>query len=240
MTPSLAIVLPVRRDSERVPDKMLRPFAGSTLFAICLDKLESFKASVYVAAHEAEFLTIARDRKFRVIERSRESVSSEDPRVIHAYMSRMTESHILFVNACNPMLTVESISSAIDIFTRRISPGLAHGAFSVKRCPQLVFDQQQRRVNAAPDVYNSKFRPPCFVGADALVLFPRQRFLETGQLWTFSAGDPEFLICDEVESIDVNSELDFEIAESVFQRRLATRNAERASLPPSVPVRPRF
>jgi CMP-N-acetylneuraminic acid synthetase len=204
---------------------MLRPFAGSTLFEICLDKLEPFKPSAYVAAHEPEFLTLARDRGFRTIERSRESVTSEDPAVIHAYMKAMSESHIMFVNACNPMLRVESIANAVDMFERKVVAGTADGAFSVKRCSQIVFDQQQRRVNAAPDGYNSKFRPPCFLGADALVMFPRERFLETGQLWTFTPGDPEFLIFDELESLDVNSELDFEIAEGVFQRRLATRSA---------------
>jgi CMP-N-acetylneuraminic acid synthetase len=123
------------------------------------------------------------------------------------------------------MLRVESIANALDVFDRRISRGVAHGAFSVKQCSAIVFDQQQRRVSAAPDGYNSKFRPPCYLGADALVLFPRERFLETGQLWTFSAGDPEFLVFDELESLDVNSELDFEIAESVFKRRLVCRTA---------------
>jgi CMP-N-acetylneuraminic acid synthetase len=221
MTPQLAIILPARRDSERVPNKMLRPFAGSTLFEICLDKLEPFKASAYVAAHDAEFLAMAATRGFRVIRRSRESVTSEDPRVIHAYMREMRESHILFVNACNPLLRVDSIAAAVTLFENRIVPGTAHGAFSVKRCSHIVFDQQQRRVSASPDGYNSKFRPPCYLGADALVLFPRERFLETGQLWTFTPGDPEFLMFDEIESLDVNTELDFEIAETVFQRRMA-------------------
>lgn len=225
MRPTLAILLPARRDSERVRNKMLRPFAGSTLFEICLDKLEGFKAATYVAAHEPEFLTIARERGFRTIERSRESVTSEDPSVIHAYMTAMSESHIMFVNACNPMLRVESIADAVEMFERKVVPGTVHGAFSVKRCSQIVFDQQRRRVNAAADGYNSKFRPSCYLGADALVMFPRERFLETGQLWTFTPGDPEFLIFDELESLDVNSELDFEIAEGVFQRRLATRGA---------------
>jgi CMP-N-acetylneuraminic acid synthetase len=227
MPSSLAIVLPVRRDSERVPNKLLRSFAGSTLFDICLDKLEPFKAQTYVAAREDEFLAAARGRQFRVIERTIESATSEQPRVIHGYLEGMTESHVLFVNACNPLLRTESIARAIAAFTDRIAAGSAHGLFSVRTCPYLVFDQQGRRVSAGEaEQYNSKFRPPCHIGADGLVLFPRRRFLETGQLWSFTPGDPEFLVVDEAEALDVNTELDFEIAEAVFERR--NRRSERA------------
>jgi CMP-N-acetylneuraminic acid synthetase len=218
MTTDLALILPVRRDSERVPNKMLRPFAGSTLYDIALEKLEPFKAIAYVAAHETEFLRAAANRGFRLIERSAESVTSEQPREIHRYMETMTESHILFVNACNPLLRHESIARAIDIFDRSIASGTAHGVFSVQQCTKIVFDQERRRVHSGREMYNSKLRPPCYLGADALALFPRQRFLETGQLWTFSPGDPEFIVLDDVESIDVNTELDFEFAERVTER----------------------
>lgn len=220
MRANLAVVLPVRRESGRTRNKMLRPFAGSTLFEICLDKLEGFKAVTYVAAHEPEFLVPARSRGFRVIERTLESVTSEEPRIIHRYMEGMTESHVLFVNACSPLLRPDSIAAAIEIFERRIVPGHAAGAFSVTRCPHIVFDQERRRVATTPDGYNSKFRLPCYIGADALVLFPRQRFLDTAQLWTFTPGDPEFVILDEIEALDVNTELDFEIADAVATRRL--------------------
>ena len=79
----IAFIVQARLNSQRVPRKMIKPFAGSNLFGIVLDKLltsdiipsENIIASVYEEElfHEANI-----KRNIRTFQRSYESANNDN------------------------------------------------------------------------------------------------------------------------------------------------------------------
>ncbi len=63
---SIAIIVQARLNSQRVPQKMIRPFAGTTLFDIVLDKvkeaLPSNQNNIWASVYEPELVDIAKSK----------------------------------------------------------------------------------------------------------------------------------------------------------------------------------
>src|SRR6056300_2105172 len=78
-----AFIVQARLNSQRVPQKMIRPFAGSNLFGIILDKLLSSKVipsdQIYASVHEEElFFEANTKRNIRTYQRSYESANNDN------------------------------------------------------------------------------------------------------------------------------------------------------------------
>ena len=62
MDKDISIVVQSRLNSQRIPGKMLKPFSGTTLVDILLDKLTNLNSidysKVYFCAHEEELLIL--------------------------------------------------------------------------------------------------------------------------------------------------------------------------------------
>ncbi len=70
----VAFIVQARLGSQRVPQKMIRPFAGTTLLDIMLDKLTNKSTiipnnNIFLSAHEKELKTIGDkyDLKYQLI-----------------------------------------------------------------------------------------------------------------------------------------------------------------------------
>ena len=70
----VAIIVQARLNSERVPKKMIRPFAGSTLVDIFCEKIKNSKTikkeNFYLSVYEKELLNIANKHGIQVFHRS--------------------------------------------------------------------------------------------------------------------------------------------------------------------------
>src|SRR3990167_2961747 len=76
----LCVIVQSRLNSERVPRKMLRPFAGTTLFDNVLDiiqKTKLAKTTFYVSVYEQELKDIANNKGIKIFNRSEKSAESE-------------------------------------------------------------------------------------------------------------------------------------------------------------------
>src|SRR6056300_1053157 len=79
----IAFIVQARLNSQRVPQKMVKPFAGSNLFGIILDKLLSSKIipsdNIYASVHEEElFYEANTKRNIRTFQRSYESANNDN------------------------------------------------------------------------------------------------------------------------------------------------------------------
>jgi len=78
----IAFIVQSRLNSERVPRKMVRPFAGTTLFDLVLDKLIQCEAipngNIYASVHEEELRNIAAGKDVRIYHRSYESANNDN------------------------------------------------------------------------------------------------------------------------------------------------------------------
>ena len=70
-----------RKLSRRCPNKMLRPFADTTLTDIVLKKLATFGENSFFAGYEGEFKEKCEDIGVRFVQRTKESVSIDEPQI---------------------------------------------------------------------------------------------------------------------------------------------------------------
>ena len=79
---NVAIIVQARLNSQRVPQKMIRDFAGTTLFDVVLDKLiEAFphsKEHIWASVYEDELLSIAENKGVNIFYRSKESANNDN------------------------------------------------------------------------------------------------------------------------------------------------------------------
>lgn len=212
---SVAVFTFARKHSQRCRDKMLRPFAGTTLTDICLSKFARLEYPTFLAAHEPEFRDKCRTHDVSFVQRDAHQVQIDGPLVeILAFLHEVDYDHLLLVNACLPMLRIDTVESFLD-------DCIEHGnrpAFAVIRKRNFFVDEQKRPLNfdITKKSLNTKEVPPVLEFAHALYFFDRRYLLETGMYWDWSevrlieAGS-------HIELIDVDTEEEFTVAEAVYR-----------------------
>lgn len=217
---SIALTVPVRKNSQRVPNKLLRSFADSSLFEIYLDKLEgTLKKYVYVVAYEQEFIDIAKRRGFKIQRRSEESANGETSPVIHSYLKDMDEEIILMCTACCPLMKVSTLKKILEITEEKKNDPLFYGLITVKTCSNVIWDSTGNPVNKDVRLFNTKLRKDLYIETSSIFVYRRKRFLDLGCYWDFSGPkDPSLFVIDPRESLDIDTLFDFEITEILYKR----------------------
>ncbi len=219
---NIAVVLPVRKNSERVTEKMLRPFAGRSLFHICLEKLAWLKEqgkSVFVAAYDEEFKRAARDMGVSVIDRSEASANSEDDPEAYEFLNDINHEWICLVSACVPMLDKGTMLEFMEFFEYLTSSGRpGSGVVAVTDLRRYIWDQREdlSMVNLNPGDGNSKRMHCLFPCANALYGFSRKTYLgEPYKYWPGQQPIPH--IIDDVEAFDIDTKKQFGAAEAIYR-----------------------
>ena len=121
----IAFIVQARLNSQRVPRKMIKPFAGTNLFGIILDKLltsdvipsENIIASVY---EEELFHEANTKRNIRTFERSYESANNDnDLRKIYEWHDNLPHKYVVLISGCNPLLSVSTIDSFVNAYVNQ-------------------------------------------------------------------------------------------------------------------------
>jgi molybdopterin-guanine dinucleotide biosynthesis protein A len=207
-----------RMQSQRCPNKMLRPFGDTTLTDIVLEKLATVGRKGYAtfyAGHEEAFAERARAHGVPFVRRSLHSVTIDGPILeILGFLREVPHDYVLLVSGCLPFLRVETILEFLEARARHpLAP-----AFSV-RCQRHHFvDEDRRAVNfdLAQKTLNTKTVRPLYELVDALYFFDRTFFLAEGRYWDWA--QVEFVeMADKYELLDIDTEEDFRVAEAVWR-----------------------
>ena len=78
---NIAFLVQARLNSERIPKKMIKPFNGTTLTDLILQKLTNSSipnSQIYLAAHESELIKIAKKYPINIFKRSYESANVDN------------------------------------------------------------------------------------------------------------------------------------------------------------------
>ena len=207
-----------RTQSQRCPNKMLRPFGDTTLTDIVLEKLAAVGRKGYetfYAGHEDAFAERARAHGVPFVRRSLHSASIDGPIVeILGFLHEVPHDYVLLVSGCLPFLRVETILGFLEARGR----GPLGPAFSV-RCQRHHFvDEHRKAVNfdLAQKTLNTKTVRPLYELVDALYFFDRTFFLAEGRYWDWAQVElvdmPE-----KYELLDIDTEEDFRVAEAVWR-----------------------
>lgn len=203
-----------RTQSARVPNKMLRPFADTTLVDIALAKLKTFAPDAFFAGFEAEFRDKCDRHGVRFVQREAQSINIDGPITdILSFLRTVDAKYFLLVSACNPFLRVEQINR----FLAECKAGGCRPAISVK-CHRKHFvtpDARGLNFSLETKTLNNKTVQPVFELVDGLYFFEKDFFFSQGTYWRWN--DVRFLdAAGDDLLIDVDTEADFAAAQALW------------------------
>ena len=219
--PRVVALVPMRHQSERVPGKNYRLFAGKPLFhhVICALLGCTSIAQVVIdtdspvimedaAAHFPQVRLIERPEHLRAGAIPMNEVLLHDTSLVEADFYLQTHS-------TNPLLRRETIQRAIEQFLANYPA--YDSLFAVTRVQTRLWDQLARPVNHNPDILlRTQDLPPIYEENSNLYIFTR----EILQRKRNRIGDrPLMFEVDRLEAWDIDEELDFHIAEFLYRQR---------------------
>lgn len=226
MKPISAIVN-ARLQSSRTKNKMVRPYCGTDLLEIALEKLNGldFFEHRYLAVAEDELARKAeRYPNIEVLRRKPEAVAPgpHHPMITFEHYLRVPTEYFFVINPCAAFLSRETIRTAFDEFQQTDF----RSYIAVEQTRDWVFSANGEALthrNAA-GFQNTSDGEYFLRATHAFYIANRDYFAShDGQLWTLQKDDPHLVAMPGDEAIDVDTDLDFEISEYLYSKRIRAR-----------------
>lgn len=220
--PRIVALVPMRHHSERVPGKNYRHFAGKPLYHhIVRSLLDCPLVDQVVIDTDSPVITEDASQYFpqvRLLERPEHLRAGDIPMndVLLHDVSQVKADYYLQTHSTNPLLTTRLITQAIQLFLD--SYPVYDSLFSVTRVQVRLWDGLSRAINHNPAILmRTQDLPPVYEENSCLYIFTPST-LETRH--NRIGERPLLFEIDQSTAWDIDEELDFEIAEFLYQRRL--------------------
>lgn len=217
---TISVLVNARTKSTRMPRKLVRPFADTTLIEIALEKLNEmdFFAHRYYGVAEEELKVIGRKyENIELLERKPEAVEPgyNKHEIIYEHYGWVDSDYIFWLNPCHPLLSVETVRKAVELVLET-----KHNSYtSVNETKDWIFDDMGQQItNTNSSVLSTNHSQKYFKVAHSFHVIRKEYFLATKQYWTLTKNDPYLIEIPEIEKTDVDTPFEFEIAEIIYQR----------------------
>ena len=220
----ILIILQARLSSKRLPFKMLKPFAGSNLVEICIDKIKKSKIinldNFYFSVYEEELKKIAKKNGVNIWNRSKESANSEGTPLteIFDWWNQFEKyKYAIIISACCPLLKTSTIDNFIENYCNSNTDGML-GVFERK---SYFWDHNYNLITPWPEgleIMNTKCVKPTYEACHSLYAGKLSKIGEGIWMGRFDVpGDIKLFTISEKESLDIDTQEQFEIAESFYK-----------------------
>lgn len=217
MAKVIKAIIPVRAGSQRVKNKNIRPFAGSSLLGIKINQLKKIDLldDIIVNTDSQEMLDVAKKLGVTPFKRDSYYASNEvSINDLYRNIAETTDSDIILVtHVTNPMLKTGTITKAIETFNNlkdgfdSLSTVSLVKEFLWKDGKAINYDVNNKpRSQDLPEIYRLNH---------AINILSRETMYERKDLMGYK---PFFYLLDNYESIDIDNEIDFEFAEFIYKK----------------------
>ena len=215
----VCILVQARLGSQRVPGKMLRPFAGTTLTDILFKKLKSSKVipknNIYFSAWEQELKDVEKKHDINVYHRSEQSANEDNSlQLIYEWHDKLPFKYVILVSACNPLLKIETI----DLFVESFVNSDKEGGFAVFEKKTYYWDKDGKSITdwKGATIMNTKVVEPIYEAAHCLYASRLDVVKDGYWMDTKSPPQPELFVMDEFEAFDIDYEWQFQLGEKIW------------------------
>lgn len=223
MQKKVSALIAVRSGSVRVKNKNIRTFNDSTLLELKIKQLQSVKEinDVVVNSNSDEMLSIAKNLGAKTVKRDDYYASNtiSMSSVFEHMAKNMDCENILYANCTNPLVSTNSYSDAIRIFLNNTSAyDSLVSCHDIKEFlyldgKALNYDpMNQPRSQDLPNVVALNF---------AISIISKSDMIKNRNI---IGMNPYFYKLNEVESLDIDTPLDFFIAEKLYQHIILDNN----------------
>ena len=214
----LKAIIPVRKGSQRVKNKNIRQFAGSSLLEIKIKQLKRVSAidEIYVNSDCDDMLSVAGSLGATAIKRGEYFASNEVPmNEVWGHLAENADcTDVLYTNVTNPLILDKTYVDMIEKYEQIKLEGEYDSITSVHTVQEYLWH------NSSSVNYNSSFHPrsqdlPNYYGLNfAISIVPRDLMIKRKNI-VGSKFFPFYL--DKIQSIDIDDETDFKIAQSLYE-----------------------
>ena len=214
---NISTVLTVRKGSERVKNKNLKPFSKKNLLSYKIETLLKVKSikKIIVNTDSDEAISVAKDYGVEFHKRDAYYASSQCPNnEFWEHIADNTKSdYILFTHCTNPMIKVKTYEDMIKIFQKEKEN---HDSFnSVSEVKEfLILNKKPLNFNfsEAPNSQNL----PDVIKLNFAINILSTRLMKNKK--TLIGDKPYFYKLSAVEGFDINTVQDFEFGEFLFNK----------------------
>jgi len=213
----LTALLPMKRTSERVPNKNMRNFDGVPLYHAIT---KSLLASKYIdkIAINTDSEVIAKDArenfgdKIIIIDRPVEIQGGDvSMNIIIDYdLSQLKGEHFLQTHSTNPLLRTETIDKAIEVYFEKLDDN--DSLFGVTKVQTRFYDKDANPVNHNPEeLLRTQDLEPLYEENSNLYIFSKEAFKKADKKRI--GLKPKIFEVNKLEAIDIDEPEDFKLAE---------------------------
>lgn len=212
----ITAVIPVRAGSQRVKNKNLKPFGKSSLLAHKIDILKQVRNidDIVVNTDSSEAIEIAKSKGVSFHRRADYFASSKCTNSeFLQHLGEVTETEIFAYCPCTtPFIKIKTIEDSIENFLTASGNDCLATVTLIKEFlwlnnnPLNYKREKQPNSQDLPDIYALNF---------GLNLINRQNLIKYKNI---VGHNPIFRITDEIEGLDIDTPLDFFIAEELYKK----------------------
>jgi len=213
----ICVIVQARMNSKRLPNKMLKSFAGTTLVDILFNKLNSSdvipKQNIYFSVRDEELKEVGKKYGINIFSRSEKSNNSECESIseLYEWYNKLPFKYVVLISACNPLLKIETIDNFIQSYLESDKGG----AFGVIEKRTYYWDKNKKPITDWKDLetMNTKYVEPVYEAAHCLYASRMDTIGDGYWMDSKSPPEPELFIIDELETFDIDYEWQFRIGE---------------------------
>ena len=215
---TIAGIIHARKQSTRCPNKHLRPLGDTTLIDIALEKLSKLDLDEkYLAVYDKELKDKVIDG-VNILHREYDSVAPGNAphNIMYKHLKDVNSDYILNLNPCQPFLQVDKLQQIITLFKYSTLDSM----ITVKKERNFFWDKNENPINFKQnDRLSTTSGPWIYSATHSLVFYKKQYMLDNWELFPNEKGNPRPFIVDwpEQELIDVDTETDFNLVESLWK-----------------------
>jgi CMP-N-acetylneuraminic acid synthetase len=220
----VCVIIQARLTSERVPNKMTKPFGNTSLFEIgCKKLLDSDiipKENIYVSVYEQELIDIAKKCNMNIFKRSEKSALFDGDGHLtdmFEWWNKLPYKYVIIVSACLPLLKIETID---EFFNQYLSIN-SGGMFAVMKKKTYYWDSNKKLITINFEKsgnMNTKVVETTYEAAHCL--YAGKMELIGNGIWMgdFTKNEIELFPVDEKECFDIDYEWQFEVGEVLYEK----------------------
>jgi CMP-N,N'-diacetyllegionaminic acid synthase len=217
--PKLVAIVPVRQGSVRLKDKNFKPFGGTNLLQIKLNQLKRVAGidEIIVNTDSSQAIEIAKENGLKYFERDPYFASSECVNSDHwRNLAETTDADYIMHTLCtSPLLHDATYANALQAYREKILIGENDSVNTVRAVKKFMWLDNRPLNYDLGKAPNSQDLPNVVSITFGISIISRSLMVEQS---TVIGQRPFFYHLDEVESVDIDTPLEFEFAEYLYMR----------------------
>lgn len=229
------IIIPIKHSSSRVPGKNYRDFNGKPLMKIVLDTIVQSKLldTIVIDTNSdivKDILKDYNDERIIIYDRPEHLCDGNTPTnvLLENVIQDLNLDHeiILQTHVTNPLLTLETIEKCIAQFIEKEKDGY-DSLFTVKQLQTRLYTMENETVNALNhnpnELLPTQDLEPLYEENSCLYIFKREILFQKHHRIGYK---PFMYIMDNIESSDIDTEIDFILAETLHKELVINKGSK--------------